>query len=49
MGIGVRTTNENGQSAKDIGALWNKFMSEGILDKIPNKIDNTIYSIYYRI
>lgn len=46
MGIGVRTTNENGQSAKDIGALWNKFMSEGILDKIPNKIDNTIYSIY---
>ncbi|PID27365.1 MAG: AraC family transcriptional regulator [Candidatus Cloacimonadota bacterium] len=46
IGISVRTTNENGQSAKDIGALWNKFMSEGILNQIPNKIDNTIYSIY---
>ncbi len=46
IGISVRTTNENGQSAKDIGALWNKFMSEEILDKIPHKTDNTIYSIY---
>lgn len=46
IGISVRTTNENGQSAKDIGELWNKFMSEGILEQIPNKIDNTIYSIY---
>jgi len=46
IGISVRTTNENGQSAKDIGELWNTFMSEGILDKIPNKVDNTIYSIY---
>jgi len=46
IGISVRTTNENGQSAKDIGELWNKFMTEGILEKIPNKVDNTIYSIY---
>ncbi|MEE9439885.1 MAG: GyrI-like domain-containing protein [Saprospiraceae bacterium] len=46
IGISVSTTNENGQSAKDIGALWNKFMTEGISDKIPNKIDGTIYSIY---
>lgn len=46
IGISVRTTNENGQSAKDIGALWNKFMAEGILEKIPNKVDNTIYAIY---
>ena len=46
IGISVRTTNENGQSAKDIGELWNKFMTEGILNKIPNKVDNTIYSIY---
>ena len=46
IGISVRTTNENGQSAKDIGGLWNKFMTEGILNKIPNKIDDTVYSIY---
>ncbi len=46
IGISVRTTNENGQSAKDIGALWDKFMKEGILEQIPNKVDSSIYSIY---
>ncbi|RAJ25364.1 GyrI-like domain-containing protein [Pedobacter cryoconitis] len=46
IGISVRTTNENGQSAKDIPVLWEKFMSEGILDQIPNKIDNSLYCIY---
>jgi predicted transcriptional regulator YdeE len=46
IGISVRTSNENGQSAKDIPALWNKFMSEGILQQIPNKIDDTIYCLY---
>lgn len=46
IGIAVRTTNEKGQSGIDIQALWNKFMSEGIIQKIPNKIDNTIYCIY---
>jgi predicted transcriptional regulator YdeE len=46
LGIAVRTTNENGQAGKDITALWNKFMSEGILEQIPNKVDNTIYCVY---
>ena len=46
IGIAVRTTNENGQSAQDIPALWNRFMSEGIMDQIPNKVDNTLYCIY---
>ncbi|KFF07479.1 GyrI-like domain-containing protein [Flavobacterium reichenbachii] len=46
IGISVRTTNENGQSAKDIPALWNKFITEGIAEKIPNKINNDIISIY---
>ncbi len=46
IGIAVRTTNENGQSAQDIGQLWGKFMSDGISDKIPNKIDDNIFSIY---
>jgi len=26
--------NENGQSSQDIPALWNKFMAEGITEKI---------------
>lgn len=46
IGISVRTTNENEQAGTDIVNLWNVFMSEGILDRIPNKVDNTIYSIY---
>lgn len=46
IGIKIRTTNENGQSANDIGKLWEKFMSENIGDKIPNKIDASIFSIY---
>ncbi len=46
IGISVRTTNENGKSAKDIGELWNKFITEEILAKIPNKEDDTIYSVY---
>ena len=46
IGISVRTSNENGQAGQDIPALWNKFMSEGIAEKIPNKIDNSIYCIY---
>ena len=46
IGISVRTTNENGQSGEDIPALWNKFMTEGIAEKIPNKIDNALYCVY---
>lgn len=46
IGISVRTTNENGQAGQDIPALWSKFMSEGIAEKIPKKIDNSIFCIY---
>lgn len=46
IGISVRTTNENNQAGKDITDLWRKFMNDKILEAIPNKIDNTVYSIY---
>jgi len=46
IGIAVRTTNENGQAGQDIPTLWNQFMREGILAKIPNKLDQSIYCIY---
>jgi len=46
IGIAVRTTNENGKAAADIGQLWNRFLSENIIEKIPNKVNNSIYSIY---
>ncbi|MCK0159457.1 GyrI-like domain-containing protein [Allomuricauda sp. F6463D] len=46
IGISIRTTNENGQASQEIAELWQRFMSENILSKIPNKIDNAVYSLY---
>ncbi len=46
IGISVRTTNENGQAAKDIPLLWNKFFAENISEKIPNKAGAEMYCIY---
>lgn len=46
IGISVRTTNENVQAASDIGSLWEKFMTEDISEKIPNKVSDEIFSIY---
>ena len=46
IGISVKTTNENGKSAKDIPALWGTFFSDEIFEKIPNKISNEVYGLY---
>jgi predicted transcriptional regulator YdeE len=46
IGISIRTTNENSQASQDIPALWNHFIAQGIIEQIPNKIDNSIYCIY---
>lgn len=46
IGISIRTTNEDRQSGKDIPALWNKFMTEEIQGKIPNKVSGDIFCIY---
>ena len=46
IGIELRTTNENNQAAKDIADLWQRFLGENILEGIPNKVDETIYSLY---
>jgi len=46
IGIAVRTSNANGQATTEIAALWDKFMSENILGKIPNTVDQTVYSLY---
>ena len=46
IGISIRTTNENGQASQEIAELWQKFMSETIVSKIPNKMGNDVYSLY---
>jgi predicted transcriptional regulator YdeE len=46
IGIVVRTSNRNGQSQKDIGNLWQRFYSEQVIDRIPDKVSNDVYCIY---
>ncbi len=46
IGISVRTTKKNDQFEKDIPALWNTFMSENMIDQIPNRLEDTIYALY---
>lgn len=46
IGISTRTTNENGQSIKDVETLWNKFWNENIIVQIPNKVNEDIYAVY---
>ena len=46
VGIMVRTTNQNGQSAKDIGALWTRFMTGNLGAQINDKASPDIYCFY---
>ncbi len=46
IGISVRTTNQNQQAAKDIPALWEQFVATNVIDKIPNKLDGKVFSVY---
>jgi len=46
IGISVRTSNGHSDVAKHIGDLWGRFMSKGIIEHIPNKLEESIYSLY---
>ena len=46
VGISTKTSNQKGMADKDIPALWHKFMNEDIGSKVPNKTDQTIYTLY---
>ncbi|MDR3693575.1 GyrI-like domain-containing protein [Mucilaginibacter sp.] len=45
-GITVRTTNQNGQSQKDIGGLWQRIMQGNLLVKLKGKLSDDIYCVY---
>lgn len=45
-GISVRTTNQNGQSQKDIGGLWTRFTNENLLQQIHSRASDDIYCVY---
>ena len=46
IGIDIKTSNEAGQSGQDIPALWQKFLSQNMIEKIPNKLSSEIFCIY---
>jgi predicted transcriptional regulator YdeE len=47
IGIQVRTSNAKEMAGGGtIPRQWERFFKEGIADKIPNKVDSTIYAIY---
>jgi predicted transcriptional regulator YdeE len=46
IGLAIRTTNIEGKSKRDIGELWERFMREGIFEKIPDKTDADVYCLY---
>lgn len=46
IGIAVRTCNTDGSAARDIPALWGRFMAEGLEPKIPNRLDDAVYCVY---
>lgn len=46
VGISTRTTNENSQAKKDIGACYERFYGEDLPSRIQNKTSQDIYVIY---
>ena len=46
IGISTRTTNQNGQAAADIGQLYDKFYANNILSRIPDRLDDDLYTLY---
>ena len=46
IGIAKRTSNALGKASVDIPALWQKFMSENVIEKIPNKLSEEVFCVY---
>lgn len=42
-----RTTNQNNQSGRDCGSLWQKFEADNIFNLIPGKLSDEIYAVYF--
>ncbi|MBK1439636.1 effector binding domain-containing protein [Parapedobacter sp. ISTM3] len=42
-----KTTNQNNQSSKDCGNLWQKFEADKVFDLIPEKLSNEVFAVYF--
>jgi len=47
VGLSKRTSFKNDLYKKDLTELWQQFFSEGILEKIPHRLDDSIYAVYF--
>lgn len=45
-GIRIKTTNQNGKAMQDIGITWQKLFTDGIYEKIPNKVNGKTIGLY---
>lgn len=45
--LGNKTSNKGGQSGIDCGNLWQKFEKENFVDRIPGKLSEDIYAVYF--
>ena len=45
-GIEVKTTNQDGKAMKDIGKTWQRLFTEGIYEKIKNKVNDKTIGLY---
>lgn len=45
-GTRIRTTNQDGKSIQDIGKSWQKLFTDGIYEKIENKVNNKTIGLY---
>jgi predicted transcriptional regulator YdeE len=47
IGVAIKTSNNDLEKLQhDMQDLWNKFITENIAGKIPNKISNDVYCVY---
>ena len=46
IGIACRTTNVDNKVQEDLPPLWERFMNEDLITKIPKRINEGIYCVY---
>jgi len=47
IALPTKTSNQNGQSGNDCGNLWQEFEKGNYQNKIPNKLSDEIFAVYY--
>lgn len=47
ISLGRKTTNENGQSNQDCGALWQRFEEGNYSQRIADRITDAVYAVYF--